>query len=131
MRTAEFFELPQQPHSFVKSQIVSKYFKAWTDIMLSKTQSQRENRIAYVDLFSGPGRFDRGEESTPLLILNQAIESPTLCTRLVTIFNDANPEYADQLKHEITQLPGIDKLTHDPQVTNTEVNPDLAIWLGN
>lgn len=130
MGTADFFERPE-PHSLIKSQIVSRYFKAWTDIMLSKTNQQRENQIAYVDLFSGPGRFERGEESTPLLILNQAIASPALCDRLVTVFNDANPAHADRLRHEIAQLPGISKLTNEPQLTNTEVDPDLAAWLGN
>lgn len=82
--------------------------------------------IAYVDLFAGPGRFEDGKASTPLWILNHAIKDPQLSARLVTMFNDKDPEFATRLRNAIQSLPGIEKLTHQPQVTNTEVGSELV-----
>jgi len=35
------------------------------------------NRIAYIDLFAGPGRYEDGTISTPLMVLQRAIEDRT------------------------------------------------------
>lgn len=86
-------------------------------------------RLAYVDLFAGPGRFEDGSPSTPLWILNRAIESPALCARLVTKFNDRVPAYANRLSSEINALPGIEKLLHQPQVSNAVVGTQLVNML--
>lgn len=83
-------------------------------------------RIAYADLFAGPGRFEDGSDSTPLWIVNRAIGNEALRRRLVTIFNDKNPEYAERLQTEIEALPGIETMSFPPQVTSVEVGSDLV-----
>ena len=68
----EFF-VEGSDHSKVKTTIATKYFFTWADIVGRKTRS---NRIGYVDLYAGPGRFMDGTKSTPLLILERAINDP-------------------------------------------------------
>src|SRR5436190_1804539 len=68
-----FFE-EQKEQSQVKTAIVTKYFWAWAKVITSVlARGKNDQRIAYVDLFAGPGRYEDGAKSTPLLILEQAI----------------------------------------------------------
>jgi three-Cys-motif partner protein len=71
--------------SEVKATIVSGYFMQWFRA-IKNTVKGRDNRVAYIDLFAGPGRYDDGTVSTPLLILKQAIADPELREMLVTVF---------------------------------------------
>lgn len=121
MSTDRFFDSPEQ-QSIVKTQLVAKYFGAWAKIMLRRA-NRAGGQIAYVDLFSGPGEFNDGTESTPLWVLNYARKDPSLCTNLVTVFNDKNRAYVEQLRSKIDALHGIERLTHRPIVTNNEVGP--------
>jgi three-Cys-motif partner protein len=75
MATDDFFDEPKE-HSKVKATIVSKYFKAWAGVMIATLRRfERQEKIAYTDLFSGPGRYEDGTPSTPLEILQFAIEN--------------------------------------------------------
>lgn len=121
MSTDRFFDSPEQ-QSIVKTQLVAKYFGAWAKIMLHRA-NRAGGQIAYVDLFSGPGEFIDGTESTPLRVLNYARKDPSLCTNLVTVFNEKNRAYVEQLRSKIDALHGIERLTHRPIVTNNEVGP--------
>lgn len=112
--------------SEVKALIVAKYFGAWAKVMLSASDS---TDLAYVDLFSGPGRYDDGEPSTPLLVLERAIHDLELQKRLVTLFNDGNPDHARRLAVEISQFPRVDTLAHKPIVTSSDVGPELVEML--
>jgi three-Cys-motif partner protein len=119
---AEFFsEMTDASH--VKATIVEKYFKAWATVMASKA---RPGKLGYIDLYSGPGRYEDGSESTPLKILQHCMATPNLKTRMFTFFNDANPKFAQQLTEEIKLLPNIADLTFEPIVTNSAVGPDLV-----
>jgi hypothetical protein len=69
MRKSDFFKESTE-QSRIKADIVSKYFFAWASVVIPTTK-KRSNRIAYVDLFAGPGRYDDGNRSTPLRILAQ------------------------------------------------------------
>ena len=73
----DFFE-QRTEESRVKAQIVDKYYRAWARII-----APRAPRIAYVDLFAGPGRYKDGAASVPLLVLENAINDPVLKDRLV------------------------------------------------
>lgn len=129
MGSNRFYE-SSDPQNFIKSKLVDKYFRAWTTLMLSRL-NRPSDRLAYIDLFAGPGRFEDGKASTPLWILNNAVKNPALCARLVTIFNDKNPKFAAQLRAEIDALQGIEKLTHYTQVTNIAVGSELGDMLRN
>jgi three-Cys-motif partner protein len=69
MSNGEFFQ-EQQEHSFIKALIVKKYFWSWANVMLAKAKT---DRICYIDLFAGPGRYHNGAKSTPLLVLETVI----------------------------------------------------------
>ncbi len=99
-----FFDVPEE-QSVIKTMLVTNYFDAWTRIMLSRV-SGSGGQLAFIDLFSGPGRYEDGSPSTPLWVLDYAIKDPKLCSHLTTVFNDKNPEYAAQLRAAIAALPG-------------------------
>lgn len=117
-----FFDEPEE-QSLVKAEIVVSYFDAWSRIMASRSSA---DRIGYFDFYAGPGRYATGHKSTPLLILEKAINSDHLPSRLVTVFNDANPKYAGALEDEIGALPGVQTLRHKPRVYIGEVDDELA-----
>ncbi|MDQ7861164.1 hypothetical protein RCO48_09245 [Peribacillus frigoritolerans] len=83
-------------------------------------------KIAYVDLFSGPGKFSDGSVSTPLLILEKCINDDKLRNSVVTVFNDSHPDISQQLKDNIMDLPHLGTLKFKPQVLNTEVGDEIA-----
>lgn len=115
-----FFD-EQEEQSGVKAELVVNYFAAWSQIMVS-----RADRIGYFDFFAGPGRYGSGEMSTPLLILQRAVDSPDLSERLVSVFNDANPEYTGNLAREFEKLAGIERLKHRPQIITGELSDELV-----
>lgn len=122
MKTEFFTE--QKEQSQIKTEIVTKYFYAWSRVILSNS---RVTRIGYIDLFSGPGRYEKnGSPSTPLLVLEKAISDERLGDSLVTIFNDKDTDTALKLKAEINSLENIDELRHKPVVMNKEVGDDIA-----
>jgi three-Cys-motif partner protein len=124
MSTVKFFDESKQ-QSEVKATIVTKYFWAWAKIMMPRAK-KHSNRIAYIDLFAGPGRYKDGTKSTPILLLEKAINDPEMCEMLVTVFNDANADHSRSLEKAIESLPGIDRLKHPPQVSHYEVGEEIA-----
>lgn len=116
-----FFE-EQTEASEVKARIIEKYFDSWARIIVN-APTYRGKLLGYVDLYCGPGRYEDGRKSTPLLVLEKALANPPLRDRLVTFFNDENPAYVAKLQAEITQIPGIQNLKHQPVVTCSPVGP--------
>lgn len=127
--STKFYDAPEQ-QSIIKTQLVTKYFGAWSKNMLPR-DPRHSQRIAYIDLFSGPGKFADGSPSTPLLILDSAIKDEALRTHLVTMFNDRNPKHAEQLEAAINALPGIETLTYRPEVSHTAVGSEMVEMLGS
>ena len=79
---------------------------SWANVMLAKAQT---DRICYIDLFAGPGRYHDGAKSTPLLVLETVIQdkNPRMRDRLVTVFNDKDEANVRSLQKAISELPGI------------------------
>jgi three-Cys-motif partner protein len=121
MAEAFFDESTEQ--SQIKAKIVSEYFFVWAKVI---TQVQRSNRIAYIDLFAGPGRYKDGTMSTPLMVLDRAIRDSVIAQRLVTLFNDLDSDATQSLENAIKTLPGIDKLKHGPRVMNQEIGTEIV-----
>lgn len=119
---ARFFE-ERQDQSEVKARIVSKYFAAWANVILPSV-IKHNSRLAYVDLYAGPGRYKDGSASTPLMVLQKAISDPKLSKYLVALFNDMDSQNTSSLQAEIDKLPGIEKLTYRPTVSCNAVNED-------
>jgi three-Cys-motif partner protein len=131
MADSSFFD-ESRDNSLVKSEIVAKYFWAWAKIMINqikepnkKQQQQKRTEIAYVDLFSGPGSYQDGSKSTPLLILERAIADPDMSQMLVTLFNDKAQNNTESLKQAIASIPDIGRLKHKPIVLNKEVGEEI------
>lgn len=110
----------QREQSAVKTEIVTKYFSAWSKIM------KRFDKIAYIDLYSGPGIYDDGAESTPIIILTQILSDPVLSKKVVTVFNEKDNDYYDQLKNNIGQIRNINDLTYKPNISNKEIDRNTA-----
>ncbi|HYO52576.1 three-Cys-motif partner protein TcmP [Archangium sp.] len=121
---SSFFE-EQKEQSEIKAAIVAKYFWAWAKVIMPRVQ-KADNKIAYIDLFAGPGRYKDGSSSTPLLILEKAIADPVMSKMLVTLFNDKDEAHAESLQAAINALPGVKTLTHEPHVNNQEVGEEIV-----
>jgi three-Cys-motif partner protein len=121
----QFFDEAKE-QSEVKSEIVRKYFKAWANVMKGTARKYGNNKIAYLDLFAGPGRYKDGTISTPLLVLQEAIDDPDLQKMLVTVFNDKDENNSQSLQKAIDELPGIEHLKYQPQVQNNEVGTKMV-----
>jgi len=124
---AEGFFDEQREQSDVKAKIVAKYFDAWSNVMLgAKKRFGHFSRIAYIDLFAGPGRYKDGTKSTPLMVLEHAIARPDLAAALVTMFNDRDEANVKSLKTEIENLAGYSSLRFAPKIYCSEVGDDAT-----
>ncbi|MDO9558748.1 MAG: three-Cys-motif partner protein TcmP [Syntrophales bacterium] len=126
--TANSFFDEQTEQSLVKATIVAKYFDAWASVIVNtqKRNPHQPQKIAYIDLFAGPGRYEDGSPSTPLKILQKAIEKPDIRDRLVTLFNDKDEDNTRSLEKAIAEIPGIENLKYKPQVKNEEVGEEIV-----
>ncbi|HLH62380.1 MAG TPA: three-Cys-motif partner protein TcmP [Ktedonobacteraceae bacterium] len=118
-----FDEMTEQ--SLVKTAIVSKYFWAWAKVIIP-TAKKYGGKIAYIDLFAGPGRYKDGTKSTPLLVLEKAIEDKDMREMLVTIFNDVDKDNSRSLENAIKALSGIDSLKYAPCVYAREIGEEIV-----
>jgi three-Cys-motif partner protein len=124
MNNNSFFDESQE-QSQVKAEIVAKYFWAWAKVIIP-SQKRRGNKIAYIDLFAGPGRYKDGTRSTPSLILEQAIRDPDMREMLITLFNDKDPNNTQILSQTIESMPDIKSLKYKPQVNTEEVGEEIV-----
>lgn len=124
MQDQTFFDESRE-QSQIKARIVAKYFWAWCRVIIPSARLH-DNRLAYIDLFAGPGRYKDGTLSTPLLVLQQAIADKDMRNMLVALFNDRDKENAAALKKAISEIPGVDTLKYKPQVGNKEVGTEIV-----
>lgn len=124
MTDESFFEESSE-QSQIKARIVAKYFWAWAKVVIPSAKSHG-NRIAYIDLFAGPGRFKDGTVSTPMLVLEKALGDADMRKMLVTVFNDKDKDNAKSLTQVINALPGIEQLHHKPQIQSEEVGTEIV-----
>ena len=122
--TDEFYDDPKD-RSIAKATIVSKYFSQWANVM--KNTVAPGSPIAYIDLFSGPGRYNDkdGTKSTPLLVLDQALKDDRIPQQLVLVFNDKNLDFVNELKDNVENYPGIERFKHDRRYWNIEVGQEI------
>jgi three-Cys-motif partner protein len=126
MSTAKFFD-ERTDQSEVKARIVQKYFYAWANVIMPTAQ-KNGNRIAYIDLYAGPGRYKDGAASTPLLVLQYAINDIKLRSMPVTLLNDSDTNKTSTLKNEIDKLDGINTLKYKPVISCGEIDEEAEIY---
>lgn len=84
MKGNHFFE-KQTISSRIKASIVSEYFPSYCKIIVRKYQPKE---IRYIDLFAGPGFYEDGNPSTPILIARHCCSDEFLRQNVKMIFND-------------------------------------------
>jgi len=126
--TENSFFNEQKEQSLIKARIVEKYFWAWAKVIISKVKkgSSSVQKIAYVDLFAGAGRYKDGSKSTPVKVLETAIADPDMRNMLVSIFNDADVKNVNSLQQAIDSIPGIENLKYRPRISKYEVGENIV-----
>ena len=97
MKEQNFFE-KQTLSSKVKASIVSEYFPKYCSRIVRKHVPEK---IGYLDLFSGPGMYEDGNPSTPILIARNCLKDEDLKNRVWMVFNDKC--YSEQLKENFNK----------------------------
>jgi three-Cys-motif partner protein len=105
---SEDFFKNQTPSSRIKANIVAEYFPQYCKIILKKPQQE----IRYLDLFAGPGIYDDGNLSTPLLIANSCAKDAVLSKKVRLLFNDNR--YSNQLKENFERLFPVGTFFYEP-----------------
>jgi three-Cys-motif partner protein len=125
--TNEFFQ-EQREQSQIKARIVSKYFTSWASVILGaqKQYPHIPQKMGYVDLFAGPGRYDDQSKSTPILVLETILANPDFTERIITLFNDKDGANVESLKNAINQINGITRLKHHPLFFNLEIGDEIV-----
>lgn len=122
MSNNDFFS-SVKPNSARKISIILNYFDYW----LKKNSKAEE--LYYVDLFCGPGVYDNGEKSTPILILEKILKNKKVAGKFNIIFNDKNKNYINKLEKEVLQLGNIARLGSikfsSQEVGKTSLFPNL------
>jgi three-Cys-motif partner protein len=96
MSEKDFFE-QQTASSRIKASIVSEYFPSYCRIIV---KANRPRAIRYIDLFAGPGKYEDGNFSTPILIGQKCEREPLLKERVQFLFNDK--EYKPALENNFS-----------------------------
>jgi three-Cys-motif partner protein len=113
----DFFKI-QTSSSRIKAKIVAEYFPRYCRIILKKQQKE----IRYLDLFAGPGMYEDGNHSTPLLLAKSCAEDSNLVQKVHLMFNDN--EFADQLKHNFLNCFPSGTFKFEPRFGNKTVGED-------
>lgn len=125
--TTNFFSGPTE-QSRAKARIVSKYFDGWSKILYSRTKKRGEY-LQFIDLFAGPGRYQDGSESTPLLVLRKVLANPKMHDMVRCVFNDSDVLNVATLRLAIEDLPNKDVLKYKPTVANMTVDEQVTTLL--
>ena len=66
---------PLEPATAAKHQLYKRYLDAWWPIMLqpSARDGRLWTRLTYLDAFAGPGRYEGGEEGSPIFALQRLL----------------------------------------------------------
>jgi three-Cys-motif partner protein len=127
--TDEFWD-EQSEKSAIKTAIVANFFDTYIRIITNRFSSVKQ--IYYIDLFSGPGRYKDGKESTPLQVFNKinSINSNVLNSKIQFVFNDYNKKLFKQLLNNLTSHPLYNNLKSPPLIFNLEADQiDLSKYL--
>ncbi len=124
--TEDFFEQPTE-QSIAKATIVSKYFAQWANVMKNTVDPGKP--IAYIDLFSGPGMYNDGTKSTPLLVIDEAKKDDKIPKQLVLVFNDKNISHINKLQETVESYQGIDSFCHHRRYWNYKVGEEIITEL--
>lgn len=110
----EVFFSDQTEQSATKAHIVSSYFTAWSRVI-----KKWGSKMAYIDLFCGPGRYGDNNPSAPLQIIQSTLADPLLTKNMMFLFNDCDPANIRSLQQEISALDAANQLKRIDYFTET------------
>ena len=88
------------PHTKAKHEILSRYLSAWFPIL-----STYHSRIVYIDGFAGPGRYEHGEDGSPVIAVKVALNHRTsLAGEVVFWFIEEREDRLQRLRQELDNL---------------------------
>lgn len=92
---------PIDPHTHAKHIILKRYLDAWLPIM-----TRSHGRVLYIDGFAGPGRYQEGEDGSPMIALKSALQHKAeLKAEIVFLFVEEKRErylHLDSMVKEMT-----------------------------
>ena len=89
-----------ESHTIAKHEILRRYLGAWFPIL-----GKYHDRILYIDGFCGPGRYEGGEDGSPIIALKEAIKQDRLQkNKPVFLFIDEREDRIEQLKNELQHM---------------------------
>ncbi len=93
-------------HTLAKHEILKEYLKGWFPIL-----SRYSDRIVFLDGFAGPGVYQGGEDGSPIIAIQTALENKQIRegAEIVFIFIEENKERSEvlqqTLKNKFPDLP--------------------------
>lgn len=121
MSTTDNFFDRQKANSKIKTLIVNDFLKAYFPII--NYSFGQVNEIIYIDLFCGPGLYENGEPSTPLVLLDTINNfSEDIRKKLRIVFNDENLEYIKKLGKLVELHEVYKKLHFSPEILNKKAS---------
>ena len=91
---------PLEPHTEGKHRVLRHYLDAWLPILMSSNQT-----VLFIDAFAGPGRYEGGEDGSPLIALDAFISHRNIpCSRRLNfVFIEKDENRADHLREVLSQ----------------------------
>ena len=111
--TGNFYE-SQKEKSRIKTFIVTEFFKAYFPIIFSRFRTD----IWYLDLFAGPGLYEDGSKSTPIVLLDilEKWGNNDVRDHLKIVFNDHDQTFIASLTAAVSSHPVYQKLRNTPEI---------------
>lgn len=111
----------QTESSRIKAEIVSKYFLSWANVLLTKAE-----KVAYIDFFAGPGVYNDGSKSTPVLILDGILGRAKFEQNIVMLLNDVSKVATDRLEKCVHDHDAFSAMKNKPSIDTSEVQVTSA-----
>ena len=90
-----------EPHSRAKHEILKRYMQAWVPILGQSSFSE----LVYIDGFAGPGRYSKGEDGSPIIALNVALEQQArIKPNMTFLFVELRKDRAEMLNKVLEDI---------------------------
>jgi three-Cys-motif partner protein len=119
-----FFDDPPRLESLAKIDIVSDFFSAWLNI-IGRT-AKYTGPLAYLELFAGAGKYKDGTKSTPILVLEEILASPSARRFEYVVLNEGDNRVADRLEAAVGAL-NLSRLPRPPVLLREVVDSKNAV----
>lgn len=120
MSTTEDFFLEQKEQSAIKTAIVANFYATYINIIKNSIGKECD-RLYYIDLFAGPGKYKDGKASTPLKVFD-IIEKQNLVDKISCVFNEKENDFFCRLKENLESHSVFKKIKFKPNIFNLDAN---------